>query len=142
MLKSEIETIIYDMEKVAQLFEIAPFDIYLLGGAACILGDYTTRATMDYETTILSPYYKARAAKLEQFTYLNIYILSIEDIIISKIIRLEAKDIEDIDALMHRADKALLRAIIDDVLSREDLAESKKQGFVSKLPVFKEKYYV
>ena len=37
-LKKQMEQNIYDMEKVAQLFDIEPFDIYLLGGSACILG--------------------------------------------------------------------------------------------------------
>ncbi|MCL1982221.1 MAG: hypothetical protein FWG53_03885 [Clostridiales bacterium] len=38
-----------DMESVVKLFEIEPFDIYFLGGAACILGGYTERATRDFD---------------------------------------------------------------------------------------------
>ena len=116
-IKKQLEKRIFEMEKVARLFEIEPFDIFLLGGAACILGDYTDRATRDfdfidlnyssklgkvfihlrdfdmleYESTLISPTYKERAIKLDKFRYLNIYILSIEDIIVSKIIRLEQK---------------------------------------------------
>lgn len=168
MLKDEMENIIYDMEKVARLFAIEPFDIYLLGGAACILGGYTERATMDfdfvnleyssrlgrvfammrdfdmldYELAVLSPVYKSRAGKLNQFEYLNIYVLSVEDIIVSKIIRLEKKDCEDIDILIKQADKALIKKIIAEVLSRKDLMRSKKLGFKSKLPLFKELYNV
>jgi hypothetical protein len=129
-LRKQLENRIFDMEKVARAFDIEPFDIYFLGGAACILGQYTERATRDfdfmdlnypsglgrvfvqlrdfdmleYESTIVSPKYKKRAIKSDKFEYLNVYLLSPEDIIVSKIIRLEQKDIEDIDKLMETAD--------------------------------------
>lgn len=167
-LKKQMEQNIYDMEKVAQLFDIEPFDIYLLGGSACILGGYTDRATRDfdfldlnypsrfgkvfaqlrdfdmleYESTLISPKYKDRAIKLDQFKYLNVYVLSVEDIIISKIIRLEQKDIEDIDALIKTADKKLINKIIDEVLERNDLYQSKKDKFLQQLPIFRERYNV
>ncbi|WP_213973956.1 DUF6036 family nucleotidyltransferase, partial [Tepidanaerobacter acetatoxydans] len=144
------------------------FDIYFLGGAACILGEYTNRATRDfnfidlnypsklgrvfvqlrdfdmleYESTVISPKYKERAIKLNKFKYLNVYLLSPEDIIVSKIIRLEQKDIEDIDELMNMADKDLINQIIDEVLSRDDLYESKKNQFIKRLPEFRERYDV
>ena len=35
------------MENVTKLFKIEPLDIYLLGGSACVLGKYTTRATVN-----------------------------------------------------------------------------------------------
>ncbi|HHY77938.1 MAG TPA: hypothetical protein GX498_05465 [Clostridiales bacterium] len=167
-LKKQMEQNIYDMEKVAQLFEVEPFDIYLLGGSACILGGYTDRVTRDfdfldlnypsklgkvfaqlrdfdmleYESTLISPKYKERAKKLEQFKYLNVYILSIEDIIVSKIIRLEQKDIEDIDELIKVADKKLINKIIDEVLERKDLYQSKKDMFLKQLSIFRERYNV
>lgn len=167
-IKKQLEDRISDMEKVAQLFEIEPFDIFLLGGSACILGGYTDRATRDfdfidlnyssklgkifvqlrdfdmleYESTLVSPTYKERAIKLNKFPYLNIYILSIEDIIVSKIIRLEQKDLQDIDELVKIADKELINRIIEEVLHRNDLYESKKKQFIKQLPLFREKYYV
>ena len=52
--------------------------------------------------------------------------MSPEDIITSKIIRLEQKDIEDIDELIDIAHKELINQIIDEVLLRDDLYESKK----------------
>lgn len=105
-LKKKLEDRIFDMEKVAIAFDIEPFDIYFLGGAACILGEYTERATRDfdfidlnypsklgrvfvqlrdfdmleYESTIISPKYKERAIGLNKFRYLNVYLLSPEDI--------------------------------------------------------------
>jgi len=167
-LKKQLEDRIFDMEKVAIAFAVKPFDIYFLGGAACILGEYTNRATRDfdfidlnypsklgrvfvqlrdfdmleYESTVISPKYKERAIKLNKFKYLNVYLLSPEDIIVSKIIRLEQKDIEDIDELMNMADKDLINQIIDEVLSRDDLYESKKNQFIKRLPEFRERYDV
>lgn len=167
-IKKQLEKRIFEMEKVARLFEIEPFDIFLLGGAACILGDYTDRATRDfdfidlnyssklgkvfihlrdfdmleYESTLISPTYKERAIKLDKFRYLNIYILSIEDIIVSKIIRLEQKDLQDLDELIKIADKELTNEIIEEVLNRDDLYESKKKQFIKQLPKFRERYNV
>lgn len=97
---------------------------------------------LEYESTIVSPKYKKRAIKSDKFEYLNVYLLSPEDIIVSKIIRLEQKDIEDIDKLMETADKELVNQIIEEVLSRNDLYESKRDLFIKKLQQFKEKYNV
>ncbi len=167
-LLRQLEERIYNMEKVAKTFDIDPFDIFFLGGAACILGEYTTRATRDfdfvdldypsrlgkvfvqlrdfdmleYKSTILSPKYKERATKLEKFKYINVYILSPEDILVSKIIRLEKKDIEDIDKLIKISDKELINGIILEVLQREDLYRSKKEQFKKMLIRFREKYHV
>ena len=97
---------------------------------------------LEYESTIISPKYKERAIKLNKFRYLNVYLLSPEDIIVSKIIRLEQKDIEDIDELIDISDKELINQIIDEVLLRDDLYESKKNQFIKRLPQFRERYYV
>lgn len=167
-LLKQIEKRIYDMEKAAKTFDIEPFDIFFLGGAACILGGYSTRATRDFDfidlnyssklgkafvqlrdfdmleygSTVLSPMYRDRAIKLENFKYLNVYILSLEDILVSKIIRLEKKDIEDIDNMIEKTDKGLINDIIDEVLQRDDLYISKKEQFLKMLLKFRERYNV
>ncbi|HZK01760.1 MAG TPA: DUF6036 family nucleotidyltransferase [Anaerovoracaceae bacterium] len=167
-LKEQLESRIYDMEKVAKAFNIEPFDIFFLGGSACILGNYTERATRDfdfldldypshlgriftllrdfdmleYESTVISPSYKERVTKLKKFAYLNVYLLAPEDIIISKIIRMEKKDIDDIDELIEKADKDLVNQIIDEVLFRDDLYQSKRVQFLEMLPLFRERYDV
>ena len=167
-IKKQLEEYLFDLEKVTKAFNIEPFDIYLLGGSACILGGFIDRATRDfdfvdlnypsklgkvfvqlrdfdmleYESTIISPKYKERAIKLNKFKYLNVYLLSPEDIIVSKIIRLEEKDIDDINELIGIADKELINQIIDEVLLRHDLYESKREQFIKKLPQFRERYYV
>ena len=165
---SVMREILDDMEKVAKALGVEPFPIYFLGGSACILGKYVERATRDfdlidlnypsglgkvlrylsdfdmleYESTILAPSYKERAKRLDGFDYLQIYILSREDIIVSKIIRMEQKDLEDIDKLIADSDKLLILKVIDEVLERTDLFESKREEFLRKLPVFKERYNV
>lgn len=167
-IKKKFEERIYEMEKVAKIFDVKPFDIYFLGGSACILGGYNDRATRDfdfidlnyssklgkvfvhlrefdmleYESTLISPKYKERSIKLDKFNYLNIYVLSIEDIIVSKIIRLAQKDIQDIDVLIKRADKKLIKQIINEVINRKDLFRPKIEEFERKLKLFKERYDV
>ena len=168
MIKDNLIEILHEMEEVTKLFKLDPFDIYLIGGGACILGEYTSRATLDidfidlgypskygkifallrdydmleYESTLLSPTYKERAIQLEQFKYINVYILSKEDIVVSKIIRLANKDIEDLDQIIPKCDKNIINEIIKQILDREDLYESKKEEFKRKLERFKEKYNV
>ena len=48
-IRKQLEEYILDMEKVARAFEIEPFDIYLLGGSACVLGGFIDRATRDFD---------------------------------------------------------------------------------------------
>lgn len=168
MIKDNIIEVLHEMEEVTKLFKLEPFDIYIIGGSACILGEYTTRATIDvdfidlgypskygkvfamlrdydmleYESTILSPNYKERAIKLEEFQYINVYILSKEDVAVSKIIRLADKDIEDLEQIIPKCNKKTLNKIIEEILNRDDLFESKKDGFKRNLKIFREKYNV
>lgn len=168
MIRDNLIEVLHEMEEVTKLFKLEPFDIYIIGGGACILGEYTTRATLDidfvdlgypakygkvfvllrdydmleYESTILSPTYKERAMKLEEFKYINVYILSKEDVAISKVIRLAEKDIEDLNQIIPNCDKNILNSIIEEILNREDLFESKKTEFIKKIKIFREKYNV
>ena len=168
MIKDNLIEVLHEMEEVTKLFKLEPFDIYLMGGSACMLGEYTTRATMDvdfvdlgypakygkvfvllrdydmleYESTLLSPTYKERAIKLEEFKYINVYILSKEDVAVSKIIRLAEKDIEDLNQIIPKCDIRVLNQIIDEIINRDDLFDSKKEGFLNNLKIFKEKYNV
>lgn len=168
MQKEKILEKLKDMEKVTKIFNLDPFDIYILGGGACILGKYTTRATLDidfidlgypskygkvfsllndydmleYESTILAPSYKKRAIKLNGFEYINVYILSKEDVAISKIVRLAEKDIQDLDQIIKQCDKSVLNNIINEILERKDLYERKKEGFEKNLEKFRERYNV
>lgn len=166
--REKLMGILFDMEKVAKALGVEPFSIYFLGGSACLLGLYTDRATrdfdlvdqaypaaygkvlrylgdfdlMEYESALLSPTYRERAVRLIEFTYMTYFVLSREDIVVSKIIRMAPRDIEDMDALMPFCDKALLRTILEDILAREDLYETKKAGFATNLAPFRERYDV
>lgn len=60
-IKEELENRIYEMEQVSKLFNIDSFEIYFLGGAACILGEYTDRATRDFDFVDLE--YSSKLAK-------------------------------------------------------------------------------
>ena len=168
MVRNNLIEILHEMEEVTKFFKLEPFDIYIIGGGACILGEYTTRATMDidfvdlgypaqygkvfvllrdydmleYQSTILSPTYKERATKLEEFKYINVYILAREDIAISKVIRLSEKDIEDLKQIIPNCNKNILNNIIEEIISREDLFDSKKEEFKRKLKIFREKFDV
>lgn len=55
---------------------------------------------------------------------------------------MEQKDIEDMDQLMQKCNKDTIRMIIDEILNRDDLFESKKQGFLNHLPWFRRRYHV
>ena len=109
------------------------------GKAFSLLRDYDI---LEYESTILSPTYKQRAIKLNEFKYINVFILSMEDVAVSKIIRLSEKDIEDLNQIVPKCDKEVLNNIINEIIDRKDLFESKKLEFIKKLKVFKEKYNV
>ena len=168
MVRDNLIEVLHEMEEVTKLFKLEPFDIYIIGGGACILGDYTSRATLDidfidlgypskygkvfallrdydmleYQSTLLSPKYKERAIKLDEFKYINVYILSKEDVAVSKIIRLANKDIEDLNQIIKKKKKEVLNSIINEILNREDLFESKKEGFIKNLKKFREMYDV
>ena len=168
LLKKDLEIRLEDMNLFAKTINIEPFDLYLIGGSAAVLGGYTNRGTRDfdfidlnyssklgrvfrllgtfdfleYESTIISPTYKRRAKKLNNYDYLNIYILAPEDLIVSKIIRLSKKDRSDIEILLKSSDVNLINQIINEVLERKDLIKSKREGFIKNLKLFKENFYV
>lgn len=168
MIKDNLLLVLHEMEEVTKLFKLDSFDIYILGGGACMLGEYTTRATLDidfvdlgypaiygkafsilrdydmleFESTLLSPTYKQRAIKLDEFKYINVYILSMEDIAVSKVIRLAPKDMEDLEQIIPKCNKSIINKIIEEIINRDDLFDSKKNEFINKLKIFREKFNV
>lgn len=101
--------------------------LYMAGGGACILGDYISRATRDFDfidlgyrakvgkaLRLLGSYdlldlscatipinYKQRVSKLLEQNGLTVYLLSPQDIIAMKIGRYNNKDKNDIKQLLH-----------------------------------------
>ena len=49
MIRDNLIKVLYEMEEVTKLFKLEPFDIYIIGGSVCILGEYTNRATLDID---------------------------------------------------------------------------------------------
>ncbi len=47
MLRDNLIEVLHEMEEVTKLFKLDSFDIYIIGGGACMLGEYTTRATLE-----------------------------------------------------------------------------------------------
>lgn len=62
MIKDNLIEVLHEMEEVTKLFKLEPFDIYIIGGGACILGEYTTRATLDIDFVDLG--YPAKYGKV------------------------------------------------------------------------------
>lgn len=164
--KEIIKQILQDVDDFAQLKKINYPPVYLLGGSACIIAGYLDRATtdidlldMEYDASmgrllrimekydILDLYlttipmdFKDRAIKIGEYN--NIFVLSREDIILSKIGRYSKIDIEDIAIMIKDADKELLSGLIDVVIARKNISQRVRQAFVSNVRLFREKFNV
>lgn len=132
-----------------------PLELHLLGGAACVLGGYIERSTIDFDFIDTSvpaiygrilnilryfhivewnylPVSNSYTERMEYvfndvFKNLRIGLLSKEDLIISKLGRFNKRDTEDINILLKDANKALLFKIYGEVIQRNDLDEKVKQ---------------
>lgn len=164
--KEILMQILSDMEDFSNMKGLDYPPIYLLGGSCCIIGGYLNRATtdfdildmeydskmgrllrildrydlLDYYLTTIPDDFLNRAKKIAN--YKNVYILSREDIILSKIGRYSDKDIEDITKIMEKADKKLLKILIKNVLSRNDISIRIREEFVKNLDKFRERFDV
>lgn len=142
--------------------------IYFLGGSGCILGNYLDRATFDLDfidieydasvgkifrlfdrfdmldifVTPIADGYDKRAVKLEGFITLEFYVLSKEDIIVSKLGRYSEKDKEDIDALIKACNHELLNELIKNVIDRDNFSERIKAEFIKNSDLLRTQYNV
>jgi hypothetical protein len=164
--KEILTQILRDMDDFAQMKGLDYPPIYLLGGSGCIIAGYLNRATtdldlldMEYDASIgrllriLDKYdlldfylttipadFKTRAVKIDG--YKNIFVLSREDIILSKIGRYNDKDIDDLSILINTADKVLIVDLISKVITRSDISERVKAAFIENLKLFRERFDV
>ena len=164
--KEILTQILRDMDDFAQMKGINYPPIYLLGGSGCIIADYLNRATtdldlldmeydasmgrllrildrydlLDFYLTTIPADFKTRAVKIEE--YKNVFVLSLEDIILSKVGRYNDKDIDDIGLLIKKADKALLVDLIIKVISGLDISERVKAAFIENTKLFRERFDV
>jgi hypothetical protein len=161
-----LREILKDMEDFAELKSIEYPPVYLLGGSGCIIAGYLDRATTDidlidteyssqvgrvlklldnydfldlYLTTIPDDFID-RTIKIPE--YKNIFVLSREDIILSKIGRFSEIDKEDINTLIKKSDKSLLNVLINKVINRDDLSARVKEKFIINLDEFREVFDV
>lgn len=158
--------ILKDMGDFAQMKGIDYPPIYLLGGSGCIIGEYLDRATtdfdlldmeydanmgrllrilgkydfLDFQLTTIPTDFMQRAKKIEWLK--NVFVLSSEDIILSKIGRYSLIDVEDISILLEKSNKSLLVQLIDKVLARNDLSKRVKEAFIGNLQRFREQFDV
>jgi len=156
MLKNDLFSALSDMEIMSQVFNIEPFEIYLLGGSGCVLAGYIQRATRDFDIIdleyksqlgrvlkLLEPYdmidiqlavipesYKKRAIRLDNYKYLHIFVLSREDIIISKLGRYNERDADDIKIMLPDSDINVILNLSDEVLNNSDLYVKIKKAFI------------
>ncbi|NLO40009.1 MAG: hypothetical protein GX115_11155 [Ruminiclostridium sp.] len=166
MTREILIEILKDMDDFAQMKGIDYPPIYLLGGSGCIIGKYLDRATTDFD--ILDMEYDANMGRLlrilEKYDFLdfhlttipndfaqrakkvetlkNVFVLSLEDIILSKIGRYSPVDVEDISILLKRANRSLLVMLIDKVLNRNDISKRVKEAFLMNLKLFREQFDV
>ncbi len=158
--------ILNDMEDFAKMKKIEYPPIYLLGGSGCIIGGYISRATTDFDLldigydasmgrllrvldrydfldiylTTIPEDFRHRAKKINN--YKNIFVLSREDIVLSKIGRYSEKDAEDISILMKDVDMELLAGLIEKVLGRNNISVRVKEAFIINLQKFRSKFNV
>ncbi|MTI46820.1 MAG: hypothetical protein FH761_03220 [Firmicutes bacterium] len=159
-------TILQDMDDFATMKNIDYPPIYLVGGSGCIVAGYLNRATtdidfldMEYSATIgrlfkmfdrfdmLDIYlttipldFKERAIKIKGFK--NIFVLSKEDIILSKIGRYSEKDIEDISILIDNANKTIILSLINSIRGRNNISQRVLKIFNKNVKLFKERFDV
>jgi hypothetical protein len=151
------------IEQIAITRDYPPIDLYFLGGSGCILGNYLDRLThdvdiinldypskygtlfrlfgeydmLDIKNTSVPPSYGNRCKVIPGFSRIKPYVLSREDIIVSKIIRLAEKDIEDIRNLIPNSDISLVNDLINEVLTNPDMLDSALARFKQKIPEFR-----
>jgi hypothetical protein len=146
------QDILFKLELLDKMLIVAneSLELYILGGAGCIITDMVQRSTLDidiidigyksvsgkymniiepldileFSHTTVPPGFKKRAFKIKGYRNLDCYILAPEDIIVSKLCRYNKKDKEDIkNILLKTNDKKLivsLKEMNDDIDKRID----------------------
>ena len=101
---------------------------------------FDTYDMLDLYLTTVPLSFKERAKKLENFS--NIFVLSKEDLILSKIGRYSQKDIEDINLMIISFDIDLINVLIDEVADRSSLSDIVLEAFKRNVDRFKDEFNV
>lgn len=165
------EDIIFNLKKMDAIMKIEQcrLEICLIGGTACLLTGLISRATIDYDLlnldynprvrnylNFLNPYdlvdfqattisrsYAERTVLIYKGEFVECKILSVEDLIISKLCRNFEKDFRDIDVLIKNANLDLVLQLIDDV--KNDIYTRYprlQENYKSSLDTFKSRYKI
>ena len=157
-----------DMEEFSEIKKLECPPIYLLGGSACIIQGYLDRATRDIDIldleyssqvgrlfrilgdvdyldiilTTLAEGYEERTIRVKEIKNIEVYVLSREDIVVTKIGRYSDKDKEDIKILMEKVDKEKIIQLIDNVKKRKNLSSKIKLNFIENVEQFRSDFNV
>ncbi len=97
---------------------------------------------LDLYVTPIAECFEERKIELSGFKTIEVYVLSKEDIIVSKLGRYSEKDKEDISALIKDSDKILIAKLIKNVESRDDFSERVKHEFMKNSKLLRAEYNV
>lgn len=168
MDKQALILALQDMEDFAMLKELDCPPIYMLGGSACIIEGYLERATRDIDIldleysaqmgrlfrilgevdyldlmlTTLAEGYQERAVRVSAVKKIQVYTLSREDIIVTKIGRYSDKDKEDIKELIKKSNKIKINELINSVKQRQNMSQRVKEYFISNVEKFRRDFDV
>lgn len=165
------DDIIFSFKKLDTLLKLeqVQLEVCLIGGTACLLTGIVDRATIDYDLlnldysprfrnylNLFNPYdlvdfeattiprsFKERLHLVFSGEYLACSILSIEDLILSKLCRNLEKDFRDIDLLILKADVQKIAYLIAEV--RKDIHTRYprlQENFKSSIVTFNQRYSI
>ncbi|MDO8685864.1 MAG: DUF6036 family nucleotidyltransferase [Clostridiales bacterium] len=163
--------VIFNLKKMDAIMKMEQFklELCLIGGAACLLTGLISRVTVDYdllnlnynpkvrnylnffnpydlvdfEATTIPGSYTERTVTIYEGEYIKCKILSIEDIILSKLCRNLEKDFIDIDVLIKNADIEMVIRLISEVKNDIHTRYPRMQeNFAVSLGTFRNRYNV
>lgn len=139
-MEENLNTLIVFDEYIAQNFPVMHVDMHLVGGSAFLLKNFGTRFTYDIDmvnrlsaqlkevaeslgisdnasdVVVLPKYYEKRMTEFQYgFKHIRIFLLSDEDLLISKLGTSRIRDLKDArhSGILLRADIALVRQLIN-----------------------------
>jgi hypothetical protein len=81
---------------------------------------------IDTSLATIPPDYKKRATRLTQFKFLSVYVLSREDIVLSKMSRLNERDLNDVKELLPASDVNLIFKLAHEILDGDFVLRAKQ----------------
>ena len=168
MDRETLAELLIEVDTLSRNLNLPSYTLYILGGSSCILNGYIQRGTMDidildieypssfgrltrllgevdtldWHLTTLSPDFADRATRLDWLSHLQVYTLSVEDIITSKLGRYSSKDKEDISYLGDYCNLELLFKLCESIINRVDLSPVIRERFIENYNRFRSDFNV